>query len=424
MATNLLSLLRSGSEARRAQVPVRALAPLCFVALLAAGCGKGDGTGASCVDSTAATPTVDCGGARCAAIAIAGDAPAGNPGTFRGYADPAIAHDPVAAQRMWLAYSWPHLVPGRALDGSGVLMAAVSTHLARSDDGGATFSFVSELWRAIPTADPEGSGASGISSSETASLTAIASGASVTWYGAHLRYFLEPETGYHPKYGTSWTVRIGAAASPLQLAAASEAVLGVSGTAPVYQPDVRLDQLAGVPLARCAMLNNPTLFAKDGTLYLIVECLAFVGTMLDFAQSTTQVFATVPGGAPSTWTWRHAGVLADHGLARELGDDTVQQPDLSLTADGRPIAIVTPAHADAGAAVGTVGDGCVALELVSIDPPALARDCSGRAVVRARINGSGVGACTHDPRAASGVVATTQAAGGGSWMIHATGVRP
>jgi hypothetical protein len=303
-------------------------------------------------------------------------------------------------------------------------MAAVSTHLALSGDGGATFSYVGELWPSIPTADPEGSGGFGISSSETASLAAIASGGVVTWYGAHLRYFLEPQTGYHPRYGTSWTVRIGAAASPAELATASEAVLGVSGTASAYRPDVRLDQLAGVPLQHCAMLNNPTLFAKDGTLYLIVECLAFVGTTLDFAQSTTRVFATAPAGPPSTWTWRHAGVLADHGLARELGGDTIQQPDVSLAADGRPIAIVTPAHADAAVAVGTVGDGCVALELGSIDPPALARNCSGGVVVRARIQGSGVGACTHDPRSATGIVATSQGAGGGTFMIRASGARP
>ncbi len=408
---------------RRMRTPIGR--SLSLIALAVAGCGKGDpSSNPPCVDATVAGPAIDCGGARCPVIAVAGDAPAGSPGTFRGYADPTIAHDPAAAPRVWLAYSWPHLVPGRAPTGSPVLMAAVSTHLAHSADGGTTFSYVGDLWPAIPTTDPEGSAARGISSSETASLAAITSGGTVTWYGAHLRYFLEPQTGYHPKYATSWTVRIGAAVSPEQLATASEAVLGVSSTAAVYRPDVRLDELAGLPLARCALLNNPTLFAQDGTLYLIVECLAFVGTTLDFAQSTTQVFATVPGGPPPSWTWRHAGMLADHGLARELGDETIQQPDVSLAADGRPIAIVTPAHADAAVEVGTVGDGCVALELRSIDPPALARDCSGRLVVRARIGGSGVGACTHDPRSATGIVATTQAAGGGSWMIHASGVRP
>ena len=396
---------------------------LTLVAVATGGCGPG-ATEPACVDATAVPPVIACGGDACAAIPIAGDAPAANPGTFRGYADPTIAHDPVNPQRVWLAYSWPHVVGGRAPGGDVVLMAAVGTHLARSGDGGRTFAYVGEPWPALRTGDPEGSGENGISSSETPSLAAMPSGGAVTWYGAHLRYFLEPRTGYHPRYATSWTVRIGAAASPEELATAEEAVLGVSGTAPVYGPHARLDQLAGVPLASCAMLNNPALFAKDGTLYLVVECLAFVGTTLDFARSTTRVFATTPVGPPATWRWRHAGVLADHDLARELGRDTIQQPDVSLAADGRPIAIVTPAHADATVEVGTVGDGCVALELLSIDPPALARDCSGRVVLRARVEGTGVGACTHDSRSATGIVATTQTPGGGNWMIRSSGARP
>jgi hypothetical protein len=396
---------------------------LALVAVASSGCGQGV-TDSACVDGTAVPQVTDCGGDACAAIAIAGDAPAANPGTFRGYADPTIAHDPADPQRVWLAYSWPHVVAGRGPEGDVVLMAAVGTHLARSGDGGRTFGHVSEPWPAFRTVDPEGTGQSGISSSETPSLAAMPSGGSVTWYGAHLRYFLEPRTGYHPRYATSWTVRIGAAASPEELATTEEAVLGVSGTSPVYRPDARLDELAGVPLTSCAMLNNPTLFARDGTLYLIVECLAFVGTTLDFARSTTRVFATAPAGAPTTWRWRHAGVLADQVLARELGQDTIQQPDLSLAADGRPVAIVTPAHADATVEVGTVGDGCVALELQSIDPPALARDCAGKVVVRARVAGTGVGACTHDPRSATGIVATTQTAGGGNWMIRSSGARP
>ena len=399
------------------------LGPLSLIALAAAGCGQGS-TQTPCADPAVPVTAVDCSGARCPAIAVAGDAPAANPGAFRGYADPSIAHDPAAPQRVWLAYSWPHLVPGRAPNGSAVLMAAVSTHLARSDDGGRAFSYVGEPWPAVPTADPEGSGENGIISSETASLVPIASGGTVTWYGAHLRYFLEPQTGYHPRYGTSWTVRIGAAASPPELATASEAVLGVSATAAAYRPDVRLDQLAGLPLARSALLNNPTLFAKDGRLYLIVECLAFVGNTLDFAHSTTQVFATLPSGPPSSWTWRHAGMLADHGLAQQLGDDTIQQPDVSLAAGGTPLLIVTPAHADAAAEVGTQGDGCVALELASIDPPALARDCAGRAIVRARVDGAGVGACTHDPASATGIVSTTKAEANGNWTIHVSGARP
>jgi hypothetical protein len=117
-------------------------------------------------------------------------------------------------------------------------------------------------------------------------------------------------------------------------------------------------------------------------------------------------------------------MLADHGLAQELGDDTVQQPDVSLAADRTPILIVTPAHADAAVEVGTVGDGCVALPLASIDPPALARDCAGRALVRVRVDGTGVGACTHDPASTTGIVSTTKAEINGAWTIRASGARP
>jgi hypothetical protein len=164
------------------------------------------------------------------------------------------------------------------------------------------------------------------------------------------------------------------------------------------------------------------LFASNDTLYLIVECLAFNGTAANLAGSSTQVFATTPNGVPTSWTWRYAGKLADHALAVELSADTVQQPDVSLAADGKLIGLFTPAHADATA--GTLPDGCTALQLSSIDPPVLARDSAGHVIVQARIDGSGVGACTHDPRSATGVIATTQDAGGGNWVVRASGISP
>jgi hypothetical protein len=334
-----------------------------------------------------------------------------------------IAHDPAVPGRLWLAYSWPHVLPGRAPDGTTALMAAVSTHLARSDDGGASFAYVGEPWPAVRRPDPEGSGEVGVISSETPSLVAVDSGGVVTWYGAHLRYFLRPETGYHPKYATSWHLRVGAAASPSELATAEEAVLGVSATAAVYAPDVRLDVLAGLSLTRCAMINNPGLFASGGTLYLVVECLAFVGPTLDVANSTTHVFATTPAGPPPTWAWRHAGRLAGQELARELGADTVLQPELTRAVDGTSLFLVTPADEDPTVVVGTVGEGCIALELASLEPPTLRRDCEGRAVSRARVTGAGFGACAYDPASNTGIV-TTSKIGDGSWTLHASGLRP
>ncbi len=407
----VLSLLTAcGDDASGPPVDAAAAADAAAPPDLATACGD-----------AAVPPTTDCTATNaCAALAVAGDAPAPNSGSFHGFADPSLFADPADAKRVWLAYSWPHGVLGKDPQGNTVAMAAVSTHLARSDDGGATFTYVGEPWPALPVADPEGSGENGIDSSETPSLVALGG----AWYAAHLRYFLQPQTGYHPKYATSWTVHVAAAPSPAALAGAPEAVLGVSATAAAYMPDARLDQLAGLPLAQCAILNNPTLFAGGGALYLVVECLAFTGQTMDVAHSTTQVFATTPGGAPSSWSWRYVGRIADHALAVELADDTVQQPDVSLAADGTPLLVVTPAHLDPMTVVGTVGDGCAAIELASIEPPTIKRDCAGRAIVRARVAGASLGACTHHAASATGILATSDDKAGGNWALHATGARP
>lgn len=396
-----------------------------LLCLLVTACSGGGGDDTVSCGAPPAVPEANCSATgSCNVVQIAGDMPHNNPGTFKGFADPSLASDPDVPGRVWLAYTWPHVVAGVDTNGNPVLMAAAENRLARSDDGGMTFTLVGTLWDDVPMLDPEGSGENGRISSETASLATITSAGGTTWYGAHLRYFLRPQTGYNPKYATSWHVRIGAADSPAGLASAPETVLGVTNTAPVYGPLAYLDQLAGLPVPHCAMLNNPTLFTRNQTLYLIVECLAFVGVTPDYVNSSMQVFATNPAGAPATWTWRHAGKLADHALATQLGNDTILQPDVSLAADGTPVALITPAHIDTSFQVGTVGDGCVAIELASIDPPALKRDCAGNPVIRRRVTGTGVGACTHDRNSATGIVATSQGPAGGNWMIHASELRP
>ena len=360
----------------------------------------------------------------CAVLPIRGDAPATNPGSFRGFADPSIVHDPADPRRVWLAYSWPHVVAGKAPDDRALQMAAVQTRLARSDDGGVSFTYVGKLWPDEKVADPEGSGENGINSSETASLVSMKHDGHVTWYGAHLRYFLRPQTGYHPKYATSWRVQIGAASTPGGLASAAETVLGVSTTASVYNPAVQLDRLAGLPIQHCAMLNNPALFARHETLYLVVECLAFVRTTLDFKHSSIQVFATRPEGPPAQWTWRHVGRLAGHELAEELDADTIQQPELARGADGRMLALFTPAHRDPAIKVGTVGDGCVALAMDSMEPPALARDDRGRVIVRAAVHGTHVASCTYDRASATGIVTVSTGPRNGNWTLRASKLRP
>lgn len=407
-------------------------ATLCL--LIVAACGSngqtqpdappGDATPDELACDPPAPAVTDCAVAgSCPSFSIVGDPPATTPGSFKGHADPSLIQEPNAA-RTWLAYSWLSAQQGTNPAGDIVYMAAVENHLARSDDGGNTFVGAGVLWPAISMLDPEGSGEQGLISSETASLATLQQAGTTVWYGAHLRYFLRPVTGYNPNYATSWVVRIAAASTPIGLASAPEAVLGVTATADVYQPDVRLDQLAGLPRAHCAMLNNPEVFTEQDQLYLIVECLAFVGQTADYANTTTQVFATTPSGAPATWTWRHVGKLADDSLASELGQDTILQPDLARASDGTLLFILTPAHVDPNNHVGTTGVGCVAVELESIDPPVIRRDCAGRAVVRARADGEGIGACTYDAASSTGLTYTFHTGDGDDFSLHRSGRHP
>lgn len=369
-------------------------------------------------------------------MSIVGDPHATTPGWFHGYSDPMILHDPDVADRLWLVYSWLSIATGQDPDGNAVSMAAVSSHLARSDDRGTTFGFVGELYAETPIVDPEGSGEQGLLGSETVSLAAISSGTSTTWYGAHLRYFLRPLEGYNPKYGTSWTVRVGAAPSPPELgdaaAQANEAVLGVTGTAAVYQPNARLNELAGLPIEHCAMVNNPSLYSQGDTLYLAVECLAFVGTTPDHEHSTIQLFATTPAGDPQSWTWRHVGMPADYGVAVELytrfgaeagAQPMMMQPNLTLAADGTLLMLLAVTREDLSQQVASHPEGCVALELTSLEPPVLARDCDGQAVVRAAVWGDTLGACTFDAISATGIIAHNQQQGVPR-SLYATGLAP
>lgn len=92
-------------------------------------------------------------------------------------------------------------------------------------------------------------------------------------------------------------------------------------------------------------------------------------------------------------------MIADHALAVELGGRQLVSPDVSRSRDGA-LLLVVALQAGSG---GTIGQGCHALELASIDPPAVRRDATGRAIVRgiqtaAADAGWHTGACTHDPR--------------------------
>lgn len=138
----------------------------------------------------------DCVGSTCPAIEILGDAPStlpnGGASPFSGFADPGIRRDPGSGE-LWMTYSWPYL---GAVDTARrrrpirprALVPGVDVHLARSDDGGATWSFAGPLWSAIAARSPDG--VAGRMGHEVANLLSVATSEGVRWYGARLQYFM------------------------------------------------------------------------------------------------------------------------------------------------------------------------------------------------------------------------------------------
>lgn len=372
-----------------------------------------------------AEDTVDCSrpAGSCPEIEIVGDRAAWTP-TFTGFADPSLVADPIGANRFWLAYSY--LTGKRATGAAGQLVGVpvVATHLARSDNGGKSWRFVSTLWDSELTADPEGKSRPSYFGSETPSLTFVRNGARTTWYSVRLSYFLEPESAYKPRYGTGWTMRVARAEgpSPASLARGDDAVLGVRTTAAAYGAHVDLNALAP-ELADCAMWNNPIVTAQSGRLYLVAECLVFRGTEIVAERTRMVVLSTDAAGAPKDWRWRYDGVLADHALAQALGGDQLVSAEIQRGRDGRLLFIATPQ-------TDKVGQGCVVMELESIDPPRVKRDPAGAPLIRARqtsVNdtSSHTGACAYAAGSATGLIsveATTRR--GLQARLLATGLKP
>lgn len=345
----------------------------------------------------------------CPEVRVQGDPPTTYPQhPFHGYGDPSLEADETG--RLWLAYSWldTTVSPGTLVD------FTVRTHLARSDDGGRSFTFVRAANEIERRAHWDDGTRSGIVEHEVSTLVREPSG---SWQLLWLDYF--DELGDGPMNRSDFFFSRARAATPEELGDTIEPwIRGSAATASVGAPHV-LSSVAG--LEDCLAFTEPGLVAAEGSTWLAAGCLWLESGEL---RDRLVLLRETPDG------YQLAGTLLDGADGARLGADRMEQADLAFARDGSLLLFVTPIVA----AGDPMHQGCVVYDVEDLATARLRRDASGapiaRAVITADGNGLGPGLCTYDAASETGVLlvitrfdldATPPSL---AFTMHATGLHP
>lgn len=329
----------------------------------------------------------------CPELLVAGDpfsAQTVAPVELTGYGDPSIEHDPETGT-LWLAYSWLEVLVEDETQ-PDVFDLGVSTHIARSDDGGDTFTFVQEVNLPEVEAHPD-TAEMGWSVHEVSS---IAREGTDDWQLLWFKYFtpLGPDMTVNQR--TEFLFFRSDAASPDAFGAASQIWARGDSTSPSWGAPLNLSDIPEV--RDCVAFTEPALFTYGGSTYVAMQC-SFAGSIgTPFEPERIALFEEVPGG------YRYIATLANGFDAEDFDTDFFGQPDIAVAEDGTILLLVTPTLRDGE----TLKDGCIVFEFEDFESGLLKRDRRGtlipRAIITADGNGLGPGLCTYDPNSSTGVL--------------------
>ena len=338
------------------------------------------------------------------------------PDPFRGYGDPSLEYD-ATTDTLWLAYSWLNTQISD-LGPPVVFDLGVRTRLARSDDNGASFTFVRTVNEMQVEAHPD-TGVLGWSTHEVPTLVQEPAG---TWQILWMKY-LNPfgtVTGVDERQEfLYWRTT---AATPDSLG--DNSVVWGKSAATSASWGAPIDFNAIPELADCILQTEPGMFAFNGETYLATSCLVVDGVTRRTDLERIELLRQTPTG------YDYVGTILDGQDAADLGVDTIEQADISVARDGSILLVATPIipGADPG------HQGCIVFSFDDFATASIARDTNGVAIPRAIItadgNSLGPGLCTYDANSDTGVllVITTVTGSGATtdveFSLHATGVHP
>jgi len=353
----------------------------------------------------------------CPEVMVAGDpfaAVNGMPDAFRGYGDPSLAYD-AASDTLWMAYSWLNIQisdPGPPV----VFDLGVRTHLARSSDGGSSFSFVRLVNEMEMEAHPD-TGVMGWSTHEVSTLVREPGG---LWQLLWFKYFNPFGTTPGVDERQEFLYWRTTANDPAALGDTSEVWGTALATSTSWGAPINFNDIP--ELADCVAQTEPALFAQNGSTYLATSCLVADANGRRADQERLVLLRQEANG------YSFVGMVLDARDATDLGADVIQQADISVARDGRIILLVTPIVLGADPS----HQGCVVFEFDDLPTARLRRDTMGMAIPRTIItadgNGLGPGLCTYDANSDTGVLlvitSVTQNGTDVEFSLRATGVHP
>ena len=247
---------------------------------------------------------------------------------FRGYGDPSLEYDATTGT-LWLAYSWLNTQVSNA--GPPVVFDSlgVRTRLARSDDNGASFTFVRAVNEMQMEAHPD-TGVMGWSTHEVSTLVKEPSGA---WQILWLKYFNPFGTVTGVDERQEFLYWRTTAATP-DLLGDNSVVWGKSAaTSPSWGAPIDFNAIP--ELADCVLQTEPGLFAFNGETYLATSCLVVDATGRRTDLERIELLRQTPSG------YDYVGTVLDGQDAADLGVDTIEQADLSVARDGSILLVAT-----------------------------------------------------------------------------------
>ena len=411
-----LRRILSRYQIRRRVKELAVLAALVASSLLVLGAAPAD---APAAPRTAAPLTFHCRlDSTCPQVMVTGDPLATlgtGPAPFRGYGDPSLEYDP-STGALWLSYSWLDVLvsnpgPPPQID------FGVRTHLARSDDGGASFTFVKSVNQTTTLTHPD-SGVPGWAMHEVSTLLREAPD---NWQMLWLTYFEpfgEPPSG-SPEDRTDPYYARSDASSPDSLGDSSAPWIRGNGTSPSFGAQYNLSTIP--QLSDCAAFTEPALFSQGGVTYLATNCVVFQdGVRRDDLERLVLLRQEANG-------YSYVGTLLTSSDAADLGATRIEQTDIALSRTGHILLIATPIQDGTPEHLG-----CVVFEITDIGTAQVRRDAGGQAVQLARITGDdgtiGPGLCTYDAASETGVLIVLHVFNEDpfdlEFSLRATGVHP